>query len=93
MIFVVIYGVQDIGNEEKTTVDTMITVLARLRVRSFSLMFEYLNRTHDALRISHALLDEGYDPNGMSNDLWTHLTNTDAKRAQLSQFCHPLVER
>ncbi|KAK9354302.1 hypothetical protein V1523DRAFT_408473 [Lipomyces doorenjongii] len=82
-------SVQHIDNEEKTTVDTLITILARLRARSFSLMFEYSNRSIDAIPIADALLDEGYDPNGLSNDLWTQLTNTYVKRAQLSQFLRP----
>ncbi|KAK9236845.1 hypothetical protein V1525DRAFT_378588 [Lipomyces kononenkoae] len=82
-------SVQYIDNDEKTTVDTLITILARLRARSFSLMFEYSNRSTDAIPIAHALLDEGYDPNGLSNDLWTQLSDTYVKRAQLSQFLRP----
>ncbi|KAK9237827.1 hypothetical protein V1525DRAFT_456436 [Lipomyces kononenkoae] len=72
-------SVENIDNEEKTTVNTLITILGRLRERS-----------HDAIPIANALLDEGYDANGMSNDLWTHLTNTYAKRSQLSQFLAPV---
>ncbi|KAJ8097629.1 hypothetical protein POJ06DRAFT_261939 [Lipomyces tetrasporus] len=85
-------GVQHIDNEEKTTVDTLITILARLRARPdpFTLMFEYSSSTHDAIPIAHALLDEGYDPNGMSNDLWTRLTNSYAKRMELLKFLSPV---
>ncbi|KAK9494052.1 hypothetical protein V1508DRAFT_454895 [Lipomyces doorenjongii] len=83
-------SVQNIDNEEKTTLDTLITILARLRARSFCLMFDYSNDSHSAIPIAHALLDVGYDRNGMSNDLWTHLTNTYGKRAQLSQFLSPI---
>ncbi|KAK9388846.1 hypothetical protein V1515DRAFT_381301 [Lipomyces mesembrius] len=78
-------SVQHIDNEEKTTLDTLITILARLRAHSFSLMFDYLNDSHNAIPIAHALLDRGYDRKGMSKD-WTHLTNNYAKGAQLSQF-------
>ncbi|KAK9368253.1 hypothetical protein V1509DRAFT_609772 [Lipomyces kononenkoae] len=53
-------------------------------------MFDYSNDSHDAIPIVHALLDEGYDSNGMSNDLWTHLTNACAKRSQLSQILTPV---
>ncbi|KAK9347914.1 hypothetical protein V1522DRAFT_399795 [Lipomyces starkeyi] len=83
-------SVQHIDNEEKTTVDTLITILARLRARSFSLWFEYANHSINAIPIAHALLDEGYDPNGLSNDLWTRLTDTYVKRAQLSQLLSPV---
>ncbi|KAK9494038.1 hypothetical protein V1508DRAFT_445071 [Lipomyces doorenjongii] len=75
-------SVQHIDNEERS-LDTLITILARLRARSFSLI-------HNAIPIAHALLDVGYDRNGMSNDLWTQLTNTYGKRAQLSQFLSPI---
>ncbi|KAK9482744.1 hypothetical protein V1527DRAFT_498935 [Lipomyces starkeyi] len=83
-------SVQHIDNEEKTTVDTLLTILARLRARSFSLWFENSNHSINAIGIAHALLDEGYDPNGLSNDLWTQLTNTYVKRAQLSQILSPV---
>ncbi|KAK9234003.1 hypothetical protein V1525DRAFT_452936 [Lipomyces kononenkoae] len=75
-------SVQHIDNEQRTTVETLVTILARLRERSFSLTFDYST--------AHALLDEGYDPNAMSNDLWTRLTNSYVKRAQLSQFLSPV---
>ncbi|ODQ76825.1 hypothetical protein LIPSTDRAFT_67822, partial [Lipomyces starkeyi NRRL Y-11557] len=83
-------SVQHIDNEEKTTVDTLITILARLRARSFSLWFQYSTHSINAIPIAHALLDEGYDPNGLSNNLWTQLTNTYVKRAQLSQLLSPV---
>ncbi|KAK9384912.1 hypothetical protein V1515DRAFT_541028 [Lipomyces mesembrius] len=83
-------SVQHVDNEQKTTVETLITILARLRAHSFSLFFEYSATSINAIPIAHALLDEGYDPNGMSDDLWTCLTNTYGKRAQLSQFLSPV---
>ncbi|KAK9386656.1 hypothetical protein V1515DRAFT_639564 [Lipomyces mesembrius] len=49
----------------------------------------YSNGSINAIPIAHALLDEGYDSNGMSNDLWSRLTNTYVKRAQLSQVLRP----
>ncbi|KAK9364460.1 hypothetical protein V1509DRAFT_636304 [Lipomyces kononenkoae] len=82
--------VEHIDNEEKTTVNTLITILGRLRERRFFLMFDYSNDSHDAIPIAHALLDEGYDSNGMSDDLWTRLTNTYAKRRQLSEILTPV---
>ncbi|KAK9234726.1 hypothetical protein V1525DRAFT_391146 [Lipomyces kononenkoae] len=81
---------EHIDIEEKTTVNTLITILGRLRERRFVLMFDYSNDSHDAIPIAHALLDEGYDSNGMSNDLWTRLTNTYAKRRQLSEILTPV---
>ncbi|KAK9312031.1 hypothetical protein V1524DRAFT_279201 [Lipomyces starkeyi] len=88
----VIYGFQcqDIDNEENTAVDSLLTILARLHARSFSLMFVYSNSSINAIPIAHALFDEDYDPNGLSNDLWTRLTNTYVKRAQLSQLLSPV---
>ncbi|KAK9312476.1 hypothetical protein V1522DRAFT_371985 [Lipomyces starkeyi] len=83
-------SIQHVDNEQKTTVETLITILARLRAHSFSLSFEYSATSINAIPIAHALLDEGYDPNGMSNDLWTRLTNTYGKRVQLSQFLSPV---
>ncbi|KAK9323689.1 hypothetical protein V1517DRAFT_319572 [Lipomyces orientalis] len=83
-------SVEHIDDEEKTTVSSLITILARLREHRFSLMFDYSNGSHDAIPIVHALLDEGYDSSGMSNDLWTQLTNTSAKRRQLSQLLTPV---
>ncbi|KAK9372948.1 uncharacterized protein V1513DRAFT_427024 [Lipomyces chichibuensis] len=77
-------------NEQKTVVETLITILSRLRAHSFSLTFEYSGRSLNAIPIAHALLDKGYDRNGMSNDLWARLTNTYGQRAQLSQFLSPV---
>ncbi|KAK9351645.1 hypothetical protein V1523DRAFT_441760 [Lipomyces doorenjongii] len=82
--------IQHIDNEQKTTVETLITILTSLRAHSFSLTFDYSGTSLNAIPIAHALLDEGYDPNEMSNDLWTRLTNTYGKRAQLSQFLSPV---
>ncbi|KAK9368158.1 hypothetical protein V1509DRAFT_670432 [Lipomyces kononenkoae] len=84
-------SVEHIDNEEKTTVNALITILGRVRERRLSLRFDYSNNSHDAIPIARALLDEGYDSNGMSNDLWTPLTNTYAKRTQLSQFLTPVT--
>ncbi|KAK9372527.1 uncharacterized protein V1513DRAFT_451970 [Lipomyces chichibuensis] len=75
--------------EQKTLLETLKTIL-RLSEGVVAIPLRYGNQSTDAIVLALAMLDYGYDPQSLSDNLWTHLTDEHNKIAELSQFLSPV---
>ncbi|KAK9312676.1 hypothetical protein V1524DRAFT_438478 [Lipomyces starkeyi] len=77
-----------IDSEKKSLIETLTTIL-RLSKGLISISLVYGNTQSDVLSLALALLEHGYNPISLSNDLWTNLTDENGKVEQLSDILSP----
>ncbi|KAK9319145.1 hypothetical protein V1517DRAFT_333500 [Lipomyces orientalis] len=78
-----------IDSEEKSLIETLTTIL-RLSKGLISISLVYGNTQSEVLSLALALLEHGYNPISLSNDLWTNLTDENGKVEQLSDILSPI---
>ncbi|KAJ8098925.1 hypothetical protein POJ06DRAFT_213263 [Lipomyces tetrasporus] len=71
----------------KTLTEALITIF---RLSRFPFAFEYQSRVFNAVPIALALLERGYSPQSLSDDLWKCLAETSEKRRCLLQLVSPV---
>ncbi|KAK9326472.1 hypothetical protein V1520DRAFT_156556 [Lipomyces starkeyi] len=78
-----------VDSEEKSLIETLKTIL-RLSKGLISLSLVYGNTRSEVLSLALALLEHGYNPISLSNDLWTNLTDEIGKVEELSEILSPV---
>ncbi|KAK9241563.1 hypothetical protein V1506DRAFT_510306 [Lipomyces tetrasporus] len=76
-------------SQQRTLIEALKTIL-RLCDRSVFKPLSYANHSTGVIQLALALLDFGYKPISLSDDLWMHLADDHQKVGELSQFLSPV---
>ncbi|KAK9428348.1 hypothetical protein V1505DRAFT_416931 [Lipomyces doorenjongii] len=76
-------------SEQLTTTETLKRIL-RLSERAVSLPLKHSNHRTFVIPLALALLDRGYNPKSLSDDLWMKLANDKDRLEHLSQLIFPV---